>query len=294
MEPNKEALHYFVGLLNEGKYQYKNGEIWRHWEPRRGWLEEPRRAEKESSNGYYMLRTFTKEIGKPLYVMAHRVVWSFFYGDIPDKLEINHMNGNKKDNRISNLELVTSEENKKHAKENGLLKPCTGLDNGRAKLSDSEVSTIKELIGTGKFMQKEIANFYGVRPNQISRITTGSRRTNVKRGGNDMDFNLYQEKSKRTLNKNLDYKMALANYSMGLAGEAAGEVCDYLKKVIFHGHDLDRLKVADELGDVLFYIAAICSTVGIDMNDIALGNVEKLIKRYPEGFSEERSINRVE
>jgi len=52
----------------------------------------------------------------------------------------------------------------------------------------------------------------------------------------------------------------------------------------------DSLK--DELGDVLWYLAEAASAVGLDLEDIASHNVDKLIKRYPEGFSEDQSINR--
>ena len=67
---------------------------------------------------------------------------------------------------------------------------------------------------------------------------------------------------------------------------------DYIKKHLFHGHKLDPAKITDELGDVLWYIAGCCSILGVDMEDVAVGNIEKLRKRYPEGFDKERSIER--
>jgi NTP pyrophosphatase (non-canonical NTP hydrolase) len=79
--------------------------------------------------------------------------------------------------------------------------------------------------------------------------------------------------------------------AMGLAGEA-GEVVDLLKKHHFHGHDLDCDKLADELGDVLWYVADLCKTHGLDMGAVMARNLDKLARRYPEGFSQERSRNR--
>ena len=84
---------------------------------------------------------------------------------------------------------------------------------------------------------------------------------------------------------------ALANYSMGLAGES-GELIDILKKHIFHGHELNIEEIKKECGDVLWYLAAIASTLDLNLDDICIYNIKKLEKRYPEGFSKEKSINR--
>lgn len=108
-----------------------------------------------------------------------------------------------------------------------------------------------------------------------------------------MEFKEYQNLAKRTANDNNEERYKLANYSMGLSGEA-GEVTDYVKKVVFHGHEMDNQKLKDELGDVLWYIANLAAVRGIELEDIASRNIEKLKKRYPEGFSEERSKERVE
>lgn len=107
-----------------------------------------------------------------------------------------------------------------------------------------------------------------------------------------MNFNRYQELAERTAGR-MDTEKRLANFSMGVAGEA-GEVCDYLKKVLFHGHEMDKDILAKELGDVLWYVATLANTVDISLEDIAIKNIEKLQKRYPQGFSKEDSINRTE
>lgn len=80
---------------------------------------------------------------------------------------------------------------------------------------------------------------------------------------------------------------------MGLSGES-GEVTDHIKKVAFQGHDLDKEEIAKELGDVLWYVARTADSIGYKLEDIAEMNVKKLRKRYPNGFSEEASRNRVE
>ena len=109
-----------------------------------------------------------------------------------------------------------------------------------------------------------------------------------------MDVNLfdqYQRLASRTRNDQLDDTARLANLAMGLAGES-GEVCDYLKKVVFHGHTLDEGKLADELGDVLWYLANLAEVNGITLQTIAENNIAKLRKRYPDGFDEKRSQQR--
>ena len=85
----------------------------------------------------------------------------------------------------------------------------------------------------------------------------------------------------------------LAVLGLGLAGES-GEVADHIKKHLAHGHELGRDKVAKELGDVLWYVAMTADAVGFTLCEIAQKNVEKLQKRYPNGFNEEASRNRVE
>ena len=85
----------------------------------------------------------------------------------------------------------------------------------------------------------------------------------------------------------------LVNGAMGLCGES-GEVADLLKKHMFHGEDLDKEDLAKELGDVCWYIAMICTAAGLKFEDILRGNIEKLKRRYPDGFSEEASKNRKE
>lgn len=108
-----------------------------------------------------------------------------------------------------------------------------------------------------------------------------------------MNLTEYQLLAARTINPEQPDKEKLINFVFGLAGET-GETIDLLKKIIFHGHDMEinRDKLAIELGDCLWYIAGIATAAGINLDDIAKRNIEKLKARYPDGFSEERSIKR--
>jgi len=79
--------------------------------------------------------------------------------------------------------------------------------------------------------------------------------------------------------------------AIGLAGEA-GEVVDHIKKAIFHRHGLDTAKVQEELGDLLWYVAGLCTQLGLSLDNVMDGNIKKLEQRYPGGFSVEDSKNR--
>lgn len=85
----------------------------------------------------------------------------------------------------------------------------------------------------------------------------------------------------------------LINGVLGLCGES-GEVSEHIKKAIFHKHILDKEKIVKELGDVLWYVAMCCHSLNVSLDDVMQGNIDKLKKRYPNGFSTTESINRKE
>lgn len=84
----------------------------------------------------------------------------------------------------------------------------------------------------------------------------------------------------------------LLNGALGLTGEA-GEVADMIKKYFFHGHELNTDELIKELGDVMWYVALLCNALDISLDHVMTRNINKLKARYPEGFSEEASIKRV-
>ena len=73
------------------------------------------------------------------------------------------------------------------------------------------------------------------------------------------------------------------NGCLGLSGES-GETLDMIKKFVFHEKELDEEHLKKELGDVMWYVAMICESVGFDLDDVMQTNVDKLKARYPEGF----------
>jgi NTP pyrophosphatase (non-canonical NTP hydrolase) len=103
-----------------------------------------------------------------------------------------------------------------------------------------------------------------------------------------MKLNEYQDLSARTANS---HDFELANYGLGIAGEA-GEVADLVKKSVFHGHAIPKEEIKKELGDVLWYLSQLARLAGLTLEEVANANINKLMKRYPEGFSKDKSIHR--
>lgn len=106
-----------------------------------------------------------------------------------------------------------------------------------------------------------------------------------------MEINEYQRLAMTTANPALDHKETLINGVMGLCGES-GEAIDIVKKWLAQGHELDREHLAKELGDVAWYLARTATAIGYDLDTILRMNLEKLQKRYPQGFSTEDSLHR--
>lgn len=108
-----------------------------------------------------------------------------------------------------------------------------------------------------------------------------------------MTINEYQTEALRTaIGSNQQYPM-IVNGVLGLCGEA-GECVDMVKKHLFQGHELDETHLAKELGDVAWYLAVSAYAIGYDLETVLRANVDKLRKRYPEGFDPERSLHREE
>ena len=108
-----------------------------------------------------------------------------------------------------------------------------------------------------------------------------------------MTINEYQKLAMTTLNPELSRKDVLINGVMGLCGES-GEAIDIVKKWLAQGHDLDQEKLAAELGDICWYLAETATALDLSLEDIMCANIEKLKRRYPEGFDATRSITRAE
>ena len=108
-----------------------------------------------------------------------------------------------------------------------------------------------------------------------------------------MTINEYQELAMTTLNPKLSKKEVLINSVMGLCGES-GVAIDIVKKWMAQGHELDKEHLARELGDIAWYLAEAATALGLSLEEVLQANIDKLKKRYPEGFESQKSITRLE
>lgn len=105
-----------------------------------------------------------------------------------------------------------------------------------------------------------------------------------------MTIKEYQRKAMRTATHKCYDE---ANAALGLAGEA-GEVADEVKKCMYQGYPWQPSKIIEELGDVLWYVALMADLMNVPLEYVMQANIEKLERRYPDGFSSEASVNREE
>lgn len=113
-----------------------------------------------------------------------------------------------------------------------------------------------------------------------------------------MNAHDYQLQAARTLIDSPDAEytaeeLMLVWNALGVAGEA-GEVADIVKKGVFHRHGIDKDALIKEMGDVLWYLAALCTKLGMSLDDVMELNIAKLKARYPQGYSSEASKHRTE
>lgn len=74
--------------------------------------------------------------------------------------------------------------------------------------------------------------------------------------------------------------------------KATARLADTVKKDVFHGHDIEDTVYAELLAHIMLCLYALMASAKVDHETVMRRNIEKLARRYPEGFSRERSINR--
>lgn len=149
------------------------------------------------------------------------------------------------------------------------------------KRSDCDRCTVKPICSHVKSVGEEFSNFYGSQYQKLAMRTNDGKST----------MRLVVADAKAAA-RNIDFGGAIAA-CMGLSGEV-GELNDLVKKFIFHEKEFDETHLKKELGDVCWYIALMCESFGWNLNDILQMNIEKLKKRYPDGFDVDRANHRKE
>lgn len=110
-----------------------------------------------------------------------------------------------------------------------------------------------------------------------------------------MDQKKHQEESARTFayrKEPLDTDITDELHCVIGISTEAGELLDAYKKRIYYLKPLDKVNVAEEIGDLMWYISNLCRLSKIDLNEVMEKNIAKLKIRFPEKFSTDSALNR--
>jgi hypothetical protein len=121
--------------------------------------------------GYYKVSPVLNGKNRQLYI--HRLVAEAFLGSCPDGAEVNHIDGDKTNNRLDNLEYVSHLGNMRHARRLDLL--IRGERHGQSKLSDEQAQQIRDARAAGE-SGASVARRFGIAQSTVSQIYTGKRR----------------------------------------------------------------------------------------------------------------------
>ena len=124
--------------------------------------------------GYLVVQLYKNNIPKTIRIHS-LVVLTFLQVKTTRKLVANHINGNKKDNRLVNLEVISQKENINHAMKLGLIRIPIKDERYNSKIKEKDFELLKQYFKEGK-TSKEIAKLFNVNPTTISRIKKGKRR----------------------------------------------------------------------------------------------------------------------
>ena len=147
--------------IDSGRFIQKNGKI----------------KGKQNKNGY---RTIALNKNHIEYTFCeHRCVWVWFNGSIPDGMEINHIDANRSNNKIENLELVNHSKNMQHAVKIGNFHVPNGEHSGKSIYSNKEVLAMRALFKAG-WKIYEIQKVFDAKWHiTISRLIKGKRYKSV-------------------------------------------------------------------------------------------------------------------
>jgi hypothetical protein len=205
-EKNKDNNTVFYDIKGyEGYYKInKKGDVISL--PRQGVKEVKTKKTILSKDGYLKISLNKKR--KKRYTSVHRILAETF---IPkpydnDKLQVNHKNGIKLDNRLENLEWVTQSQNAQHSFDNGLQIPLKGEKNPASKLTKEKVREIILLINNKEKTDKEIAEIYNVSRNVITSIAQNRTWKEIKRE---------KRESKTFYNKEFQKELAIKRKNNG-------------------------------------------------------------------------------
>lgn len=125
---------------------------------------------QDNGKGYKQIYVSLNKNKKVLYV--HRLVAKYFIDNPENLKEVNHIDGNKSNNKASNLEWNTRQQNQQHAARNGLLR--RGVSSHKSKLNEDQVKVIKRLFRMNpNFSRKDVSIKLKIADTAITKIIKG-------------------------------------------------------------------------------------------------------------------------
>ena len=121
----------------------------------------------------YRRYTLRKGIEKKTHKRGHKLVADAFIPNPKDLTIINHLDGDKQNNHISNLEWCTHRQNSQHAESMGLVNHVKGSKHHKATTTEDDVRKMRRLYAKGNHTQKQIAEIFSINPNTIKHILAG-------------------------------------------------------------------------------------------------------------------------
>ena len=118
------------------------------------------------NSGYYMIKLSHKN--KKYHRLIHRLVAELFIGSIPEGFTVNHIDGNKLNNSVNNLEIISFDENIHHAMNNNLIP--VGDKAYQSKYTNEQIENVCRLISTGKYSIHAIAKMTDVSEDRVSQV----------------------------------------------------------------------------------------------------------------------------
>ena len=132
---------------------------------------------RKKNSGYFQIGLRKNGVRK--FYIIHRLVALAFIYNLENKLTVNHIDGCKANNHVSNLEWNTQKENIQHSWSSGLVKPKIGVNNSQVKLSENQVLEIRRLYETGEYTKTALGKIFGVHRTLISLIILRKNWTHI-------------------------------------------------------------------------------------------------------------------
>ena len=129
-------------------------------------LDKPKELTGSVVNGYRVVNI--RNGNTKMQCRVHRIVWIAEHGVIPDGYVIDHINNDKQDNRICNLQLLTAAENSTKARTNGLYK--IHGDSGSAKITDEVHDLIQYVYGNTDLSIRQLSEIFGISKSRVQQI----------------------------------------------------------------------------------------------------------------------------